>query len=202
MRIGKWVLLILILFCITFFIWSFREAEEIKLSEQLEYPHYDSHLIRCDLLDLFSGNQISVTYPAHIDKKSSGKIIINIQSKDNGKLKSNFQTQKCSLKVNTSLNLPSAYISPGKSAIYPYSGQETFFVKFDVFPIADVNSIEGNAYISVDVKGSETANHLLIYVAPIKIQVRALWGYPPLTVRIISLACLVILGLIYLAVLF
>jgi hypothetical protein len=186
---GVWILFILFL---GIFFWSFFPAPIAEKSYPVEFNQPILQSQDCQIEKIFEKITFQTKHPAFVNFGSLAnfKVILHKEFAVNSSSEIG-----CTYNVELLLEMEDALIKPNNRLIQPVADSKSQLFIFEVQPVKYERRKAGELWIywNSTSPGTQAANRLPLFVIPVEIEIRSIFGIPSIWVRIGSLAAIFIL---------
>jgi hypothetical protein len=186
---GVWILFILFL---GIFFWSFLPAPIAEKSYPVEFNQPILQYQDCQIENIFEKITFQTKHPTFVNFGSLANFKVILHKKFAVNSSSEIG---CTYNVELLLEMEDALIKPNNRLIQPVADSKSQLFIFEVQPVKYERRKAGELWIywNSTSPGTQAANRLPLFVIPVEIEIRSLFGIPSIWVRIGSLAAIFIL---------
>lgn len=177
----------LLVLCTGLFIWSIWPHSNVMISTKIERRTEFMNVEKsCGLISQLLDAEFLLKYPKSISYQGSGLLIFQITPKH--ETETNHQSA-CSLVVETFFDMGDVDIQPGSRIFEPFKGKQIQTIIYHV--LMDQRNLlrEGNfwVYAVINQHNESESKRLPLFVFPIKMEIKQIFGIPPAIIRTGSL---------------
>ena len=189
---GFWILFILFL---GIFFWSFLPAPLLEKSYPVDFNQPILQNQDCQIENTFKKITFQIKHPAFVNFGSMANFEAILFKELAGNSSSEIE---CTYAVELLLEMEDALIEPNDRLIQPVADSKSQLFVFEIQPVKYELKKSGDLWIywNSTSSGTQAINRLPIYVIPVKIELRSLFGIPLIWLRLGSLSAIFILLII------
>ncbi len=186
---GVWIFFILFL---GIFFWSFLPVPGIEKTFPVDFSQPIFQYQDCQIENTFERITFQIKHPAFVNFGSPANFEVILHKEFAGNSSSEIG---CTYTVELLLEMEDALIEPNNRLIQLVADSKSQLFVFEVQPVKYERRKAGELWIywNSTSPGTQAANRLPLFVIPVEIEIRSLFGIPLIWLRIGTLAAIFIL---------